>query len=91
MPLEHKMPNTVAQKGAKKVRQRSSWNKAQISVLACGNATGQAIPPRVIFSGKNFNYDLAEGEVPGTFYGMSDTGWMDQYLFAKWFSLHFLP
>ena len=26
----------------------------------------------------------------GTFYGMSDSGWMDQELFSKWFSSHFL-
>ena len=84
------MPKTVAQKGMKKVRQRSSGNKAQISILACGSATGQAIPPMVIFSGKNFNYDLSEGEVPETLYGMSDSGRMDQDLFAKWFSSHFL-
>ena len=90
MPLEDKMPKTVAQKGMKKVRQRSSGNKAQISILACGSATGQAIPPMVIFSGKNFNYDLSEGEVPETLYGMSDSGRMDQDLFAKWFSSHFL-
>ena len=44
----------------------------------------------VIFSGKNFNYDLSEGKVPGTFYGMSDSGWMDQELFFKWFISHFL-
>ena len=90
MHLEHKMPKTVAQKGIKEVRQRSSGNKTQISILACGSATGQAIPPMVIFSGKHFNYDLAEGEVPGTFYGMSDSGWMDQDLFSKWFTSHFL-
>ena len=84
------MPKTVAQKGMKKVRQQSSGNKAQISILASGSATGQAIPPMVNFSGKNFNYDLSEGEVPETLYGMSDSGRMDQDLFAKWFSSHFL-
>ena len=52
---------------------------------------GQAIPPMIIFAGKNFNYELSDGEVPGTFYGMSDSGWMDQQdLFSKWFSSHFL-
>ena len=71
MPLQHKMPKTIAQRGTKKVRQRSSGNKTQISILACGNAVGQAIPPMVIFAGKNFNYELSDGEVPGTFYGMS--------------------
>ena len=35
----------------------------------------------VIFSGKHFNYDLAEGEVQRTFYGMSNSGWMDQFVF----------
>ena len=83
MPLQHKWPKTVAQRGTKKVRQRSSGDKTQISVLACGNGVGQAIPPMVIFAGKNFNYELSDGEVPGTFYGMSESGWMEQELFSK--------
>lgn len=90
MPLEHKMPKTVAPKGTKKVRQHSSGNKTQITVLGCANAAGQALPPMVVFSGKNFNHALSEGEVPATLYGMSDSGWMDQELFAAWFSTHFL-
>ena len=44
----------------------------------------------VIFSGKRFNHELCKGEVPGTLYGMSDSGWMDQELFSNWFSNHFL-
>ena len=48
------------------------------------------IPPMVIFAGNNFKHDLADGEVPGTLYEMSDSGWMDQELFANWFSSHFL-
>ena len=90
IPLEHKMPKTVVKRGAKKIRQRSSGNKTQITVFGCGSATGQAIPPMVIISGKTFNHVLSEGEVPGTSYGMSDSGWMDQDLFSTWFSTHFL-
>ena len=44
----------------------------------------------VFFSGKKFNHDLSKGEVPGTLYGMSDSGWMDQELFFNWFANHFL-
>ena len=66
MPLEHKLPRTVSPKGVKKVRQVTSGNKTQITVLACGNAIGQSIPPMVIFSGKRFNHELSVGEVPGT-------------------------
>ena len=90
MPLEHKLPRVVAIKGTKKVRQISSGNKTQITVLGCCSASGQVIPPMVVFSGKKFNHDLADGEVPSTLYGMSESGWMDQELFADWFSNHFL-
>ena len=68
MPLEHKMPKTVAQKGSKKVRQRSSGNKAQISVLACGSATGQAIPPMVIFFVERISITISvKGKLLGHF------------------------
>ena len=90
MPLEHKQPCVISLKGSKKVRQVSSGNKTQITVLGCCSATGQAMPPMVVFSGKRFNHDLSEGEIPGTLYGMSDSGWMGQELFSNWFMNHFL-
>ena len=33
---------------------------------------------------------MAEGEVPGTTYGLSPNGWMDGELFETWFVQHFL-
>lgn len=90
MPLQHKMPKVITSKGIKKVRQCSSGNKTQITILGCASATGQTIPPMVVFTGKNFNHALSIGEVPGTLYGMLPNGWMDQELFADWFSNHFL-
>ena len=90
LPLDHKMPRVIAKREAKKIRLRTSGNKTQISILACGSAVGAMIPPMVIFADKKFNYDLLLGEVPGAFYGMSENGWMDQELFSKWFITHFL-
>lgn len=55
MPLEHKMPKTTTAKGLKKVQQRTSGNKNQMTILGSPNAAGQAIPPMIVFSGKNFN------------------------------------
>ena len=55
MPLEHKLPCVVAIKGTKKVWQISSGSKTQITVLGCCSASGQVIPPMVLFSGKKFN------------------------------------
>ena len=87
MPLEHKLPKIIAEKGTKKVRQISSGNKTQITMLACRSSY---TPYGCFFSGKKFNHDLSKGEVPGTLYGMSDSGWMDQELFFNWFANHFL-
>ena len=58
--------------------------------MACVNAAGYAIPPLVIFARKTFNQLLAVNEIPGTMYGLSDTGWMNSEIFCNWFTHHFL-
>jgi len=92
MPLQHKIPKVVSTKSTKKVHQVSSGNKTQITVLGCATATGQGMPPMVVFTGKYFNHNimLSRGEVPGTLYGMSPNRWMDQELFSSRFFTHFL-
>ncbi len=73
MPLEHKLRHVITARGAKKIRQVTSGNKTQITILGCCNAIGQTILPMVIFTGKHFNPDLCAGEVSGTLYGMADS------------------
>ena len=90
MPLEHRAPNIVAKKGKKKVRYRSTGNKAQITVVGCINAVGNAIPPMVIYSAKSFNADWCKCDVPGTVYALSPKGWIDQELFKHWLMSHFV-
>ena len=68
-------------KGIKHSQSISSANNSQITVLACCNAAGAVIPPFVIFDGKILKPDLTLGEVPGTFYGLSKSGWIDSNLF----------
>ena len=64
MPLDHKQPKRIALKGMKKVHGLSTGNKSQITIVACGSATGQALPPMVIFKGERFNHEWSVGEVP---------------------------
>ena len=78
MPLEPRPPKIVARKGQKKIRYQTSGQKQQITVIGCGNATGQAIPPFVIFAAKQVNYLWTKNEVPGTRFAVSDKGWIDQ-------------
>ena len=48
------------------------------------------MPPMVILDRKTLPPYFTEGEVPGTIYGLSTKGWIDQELFDIWFTRHFL-
>ena len=90
MPLDPPSLKVVATSGAKHSQVICSGNKAQITILACCNAAGYAMPPMVIFDRKSLKPELTVGEVPGTMYGLSGSGWIDTELFELWFSQHFL-
>lgn len=91
VPLCPRPPKVIAKKGQKKVRYRTSGQKSQITVLACGSATGQVIPPFIIFSGKQISPLWTENEVNGSRFAVSDNGWVDKELFNFWLTDHFLP
>ena len=61
-----------------------------MTVIACGNAVGQPIPPFVNFDAAKLNALWTKGEVPGTRYGQSSRGWTDQELFQGRLVEHFL-
>ena len=90
MPLEPRPPKIVAKKGAKKIRYRTSGQKAQITVIGCGNAVGQAQPPFTIYAAKQLNELWTRDSIAGSRYAVSDKGWIDQELFFFWFKEHFL-
>ncbi len=90
MPLDPKPLKVVTRKGHKNPSQISSGIKSQVTVVGCVSAGGQCMPPMVIWDRKNLPPELAVGEVPGTIYGLSSKGWIDQELFRLWFCKHFL-
>ena len=77
LPLSHKPPKVVVAAAQKHPYTITSNDKAQITILACASASGYSIPPMVIFDRKTLKPDMTIGEVLGTFYGLSDNGWMD--------------
>ena len=90
VPLDPCPPKVIAAKGQKKVRYRTSGKKQQITVIDCGNATGQAMPPFIIFAAKQVNPLWTQDEVVGSRYAVSDNGWITQELFFYWLEKHFL-
>lgn len=74
IPLEPCPPKIITRKGVKKVRYRTSGQKTQITVIGCGNATGQSIPPFIIFSAKQLNPLWMRNEIAGSRFAVSDKG-----------------
>ena len=90
MPLDPKQLKSVCKRGEKRLLGPSSGDKTQITVVACISASGSCMPPMVILDRKTLPPYFTEGEVPGTIYGLSTKGWIDQELFDIWFTRHFL-
>lgn len=90
IPLQHRPGKRIAARGQKHVNVVTSGNKTNITVLACVSASGYVMPPMVIFNRKNLTPELTRGEVEGTIYGLSSSGWIDSELFSDWFLKHFL-
>ena len=72
------------------MRSRSTGQKGQVTIVACGSAVRQIIPPVVIFNGKKLCHAWTANEVTGTSYGLSDNGWITTTLFEGWLADHFL-
>ena len=90
IPLQHRPGRRIGVKGQKHVNVLTSGNKTNITILAYVSASGFAIPPMVIYNRKNLTPELTRGEIPGTMYGLSTSGWIDSELFSEWFDRHFL-
>ncbi|XP_046573288.1 MFS-type transporter clz9-like [Haliotis rubra] len=62
---------------------------ATVTVLGCGNAIGQKIPPFFIFPGTRMRDDLLEGSSVGTSGTVSESGWSNSDIFQRWMVEHF--
>ena len=79
VPLNPRPPKvaTTRRRVTKKVCYRTSGRKGQITVVGCANASGQVIPPMIIYDAARLNPAWTRDEVPGTKYGLSPNGWIN--------------
>ena len=82
MPLSPKPLKVVDAVGAKNPSYITGDSKQQITVLACTSAAGAVVPPLVIFNRKTLPMELAQGEVPGTCYGLSEKAGSPEIFFS---------
>ena len=89
-PLDPSPLKTIHKRGDKNPISVTSGSKTQVTVVACVSASGQTIPPLIIWKRRTMSPDMAVAEIPGTQYGFSDSGWMKAKLFDSWFRKQFL-
>ena len=89
MPLDPKPLKLVCATGTKNPVAMCAGNKAQVTVVGCVSAAGYCVPPMVIYGRKTLSREMVKDEIPGTLYGLSPKGWIDQELFEMWLD-HFI-
>ena len=55
------------------------------TVHVCCSASGERLPPFILYKGKNMYQRWMEGGPAGAVYGVTESGWMDASNFLSWF------
>jgi hypothetical protein len=59
--------------------------------MICGSASGEFLPPYVVYKGKNVYDSWCTGGPKGAVYTSSASGWFDMFIFEDWFFKILLP
>lgn len=86
----HCPAKVLASKGKRQVSKITSGEKGNtVTVICCMNASGNFVPPMMIFPRKRMLDLLMKGSPPGSIGAASPNGWTDSNLFIKWLQ-HFI-
>ena len=79
-------PKVLSRKGQRNVAQVTSAEKGKTTtVVGCVSASGNSVPPMMIFGGrKRRNPALTQDAPQGTIGAVSQNGWVNSELFAEW-------
>lgn len=82
----------LARRGDKNVHETGGGSgREYITVLGCGSASGERLPPYIVYKGKNLWSSWTRNGLAGTLYAVSDSGWMERPHFLQWAKKLFIP
>jgi hypothetical protein len=82
----HKPGHVISELNHKSVWAVTSGEKGKThTIMTCVSASGQALPPMMIFPRKRLSEKLMEGAPPGTYFTCTDNGWITQEKYLEWF------
>ncbi|CAM1312261.1 Uncharacterised protein g5927 [Pycnogonum litorale] len=77
----------IVRRGLRRVERKTPHSKQAVSVMFCGNAVGEYLPPMVVYKSKNLYAEWTQGGPTGALYNHSASGWFDSSTFEEWFKL----
>jgi len=86
---EHNPPKILCQKNTN-VQTITSPRSSNVTIIGCGNASGNFIPPYYIFPGKRWSADFLKGHHMVQVEACTDYGWSNMFTFQNYLENHFL-
>ena len=89
--VQHKNTKILGLKGRRQISSVQSADRGSlVTVVTCLSATGQFIPPLLVFPRKYMKQELMNGSTPpGSNHVCHSSGWIQRVIFTHWF-LHFI-
>ncbi|GAB1605179.1 hypothetical protein Ahia01_000799700 [Argonauta hians] len=80
----HHQQQVIAKKGSKRVHLVAPEHGENVTVVACVSAVGGAVPPMIIFKGKNRKQQFGDDLPPLACFEMAEKGSMTNDIFVNW-------
>lgn len=81
----------IVKRGAKYPVKVLTTSKTAMSVMFAGTASGELLPPYVVYKAKGMSESWVTGGPPGARYNRTKSGWFDNEIFADWFESLIVP
>ena len=81
----------ITKRGMKYPERIINSTKTATSLMFCGSAAGEILPPYVVYKAEAIWSTWTENGPPGTRYNRSKSGWFDSLCFEDWFMSTLLP
>ncbi|XP_066279931.1 uncharacterized protein [Branchiostoma lanceolatum] len=88
--LSAKVSKVIVPRWAKRSPSRRGGSRDHVSALICVSAAGQTVPPMIIFNKSFPGGSYTEGGPANAIYAYSESGFVDDVLFEKWFTQSFV-
>lgn len=81
----------ICRRGSKYPERIITTSKSATSIMICGNAMGELLPPYVVYKATCMWNSWAEGGPTGAVYNRTPSGWFNKETFEDWFVKIALP